>query len=295
VGIFSNLFGCAPKTAATTQPATTAAVGTAEAVTPSTAATSAAAATALPPICTSGALAGTLVIYDQLLKDGDAAKTKTHMDKFLPLVWPQATPSPVQGWDKFTAELQKYSSINTLIIIVHGNQGELSMYKDSSTQVPKDCSQVAGLFSKCAPEITGEIILDNCRTGANPKALVDLLDIFRAPKITSWNYFEILDFIDSVTPQNVGSITIPDIYLHAANANTPASIAAASSGSFSLLYQWFRDIEDSTLPTASSSTKDFMPASNATAMSLARADALNMTVIGSPIEITELVKLTVIQ
>jgi len=292
MGVFDQLFGCAPKTAATTEPATTAAAPSSAEVAPAAAATSSSTAQSIPPICTSGAPAGALAVYDKLLVDGDLAKTTDHINSYLPICWPQATPRPVQGWSGIVAELQSYSSIQTLVLVLHGQQGQMDIYKDSTTRQPKYCSEVAGLFAKCAPEVKGEIVLDNCRTGANPKELISLLDVFRAPKITAWNYYMVISVL-SVTPQNVSQITIPEMYLHSANTETPQSIAASSGGVFTLVYQWFRDVEDRTPPTASSSTKDFMPASGAVEENFTRTEALSMTVIGAPIETTELVKVTV--
>jgi hypothetical protein len=104
--------------------------------------------------------------------------------------------------------------------------------------------------------------------------------LFQAPAITGWNFYHTmnpinLDLTGNETADVITTLmNINDNYL--APGAPPPTGFAGQAGQFSTLYEWFRDILDSTPPGLNSDRKTFVPRADADTMELDAAAATGM-------------------
>ena len=276
----------------------TSAVDNSAAVTPVTAAQPGQEETAVQPAPGLGTrTAGTLLLYDAQISPGFSDA----MQMYAAFTLGGAASSGFYGLSDLVAQVKEYATIERLVLFTHGVDGMLGIVDPDAAQYQMLFEDVGGvmydpdevpltiyltleniatLFSGAAPRVTGSLELDGCNVALWPAQMEIFRALFQAPAITGWNFYHTMNPInlDLTGNETADVITtmmnINDIYL--APGAPPPTGFAGQAGQFTTLYEWFRDILDSTPPGLNSDRKSFVPRADADAMELEAAAAAGM-------------------
>ena len=241
--------------------------------------------------------ASTLLLYDAQISPGfnDA------MQMYATFSLGGAASSSFHGLSDLVAQLKEYATIERLVLFTHGVDGMLGIVDPDAAQYQMLFEDVGGvmydpdevpltiyltleniatLFSGAAPHVTGSLELDGCNVALWPAQMETFRALFQAPAITGWNFYHTMNPITlNLTGNETADVittmvNINDTYL-APGAPPPTGFAGLA-GQFTTLYEWFRDILDSTLPGLNPDRKSFVARVDADTMELEAAAAAAM-------------------
>jgi hypothetical protein len=275
----------------------TAAVENSEAVTPTTAAMPAEEAAPAPAPGLGTRTASTLLLYDAQISAGFSDAMRMYAAYNLG----GAASSGFSGLDDLVAQVKEYASIDRLVLFTHGVDGMLGiadeeaqlfqmLFEESGgVMVDGDADppvvyltleNIASLFSGVAPLVTGSLEIDGCNVANWPAQMETFRALFQAPVMTGWNFYHLVnpkqlnltgyETADTITTM----MNFSDIYL-ATGAPAPTGFAG-KAGQYSTLYEWFREIMDTSPPSLTADRKTFVPRTDADALELESPTAAGM-------------------
>ena len=130
-----------------------------------------------------------LLVYDANLV-ANAGHTEKLMARFRDYNFATGQIESFRGWAELVAKLQEYTSIEELMLYIHGAPGQFEIVEPDGTSRPRDITQMVPLFAGVAPKVTKEVILESCVVAHNPAQTVALKGLFDAPKISGWTHFQ---------------------------------------------------------------------------------------------------------
>ena len=196
--------------------------------------------------------AGRLLVYDQKLA-ATTANTAHLMNLYRDLLFPGATVVSFHGFAGLVSLLQEYATIDELMLHIHGSPGQFEVQDPDGVKRVEYMSAIAGMFNGVAPKVTTQVILESCVVAHNPHEMATLKGLFKAPMISGWTYFHVVqplvmtvgggDTVDTIG----GRLTdFPDMY-RVAGSPTAAEMVG-KPGQYDLLYEWFRESYNATRP-----------------------------------------------
>lgn len=159
----------------------------------------------------------------------------------------------VASFDDFVKQLQTYDQIDRLVIYTHSVEGALLINFNI-----KDLDAVEALFKGTAPAVTSQIDLEGCDVALRPQLMVPFGKVFKAPKVTAYNWFHIVQIVPLTKTKGATSDDVKkvlDIYDGFFVPNTPFDRIATqlNKGDVGVGVEWFRDtLDPGPLPTDTS-------------------------------------------
>lgn len=150
----------------------------------------------------------------------------------------------VNSWQEMAILLREYQSIDQLVLWFHGSPGALEIGSEN-----KNLNQVSSLFTGQKPKVK-EINFEACSVAEAPENLVPFARLFKASKVTAWNYFCISLLVELQIPKGVDVDFVENQlapYKGYLLSGTPAySELSKKPGKHFFLVEWFRKEDDNT-------------------------------------------------
>gem|GEM_PF-2647582 len=148
----------------------------------------------------------------------------------------------VNSWGELAEELQKYKTIQRLILCFHGGPGALKIGRQY-----EDLNEVKKYFDKKIPFVK-QINFESCNVGRDPVLIIPFANLFKASKITAWNHFTV-SIIQKVKVNKDINKTRTELELtmkrfkgyFAPGTPTIDELIKRPAGEYLLLVEWFRD------------------------------------------------------
>lgn len=239
-----------------------------------------------------------MLIYDINTNDKKEKILRERMELYARYFLGGATLESFNGFDDFVARLQAYKTIGELFMYIHGAAGQLivtAIKGGTAVTENKELKQIAGMFQGVAPQVTHHVNFESCVVADNPSQLIQFKSLFQTPRITGWNYFHILAMWSMNLPRPFSvaeiqdALEYPDDYLMPGMPH-PTTFAG-QTGTFSFLYEWFRQDFDNTPPGLNPDRRVFVPRGKATTIALFSAQASCMEHLKNPEEVKDLATL----
>lgn len=156
-----------------------------------------------------------------------------------------ATVKGVNSWAELTAALANYSTIETLIVFVHSDGGQMIFAGDNPT-----ADDIAERFAKSAVKVSKAIRFEGCNIMCDPATTAQMVARIAEPGavVSGYTYYSIIMDVNinvpTGTPPEAVQKTL-DSYAGYWFPGTPkAAEIAASEGDTRLWVRYFRDVFD---------------------------------------------------
>jgi len=192
----------------------------------------------------------TLMIVDGTDVQQDVTRRDDIFSQFAKYTLERAQLVRVNSWEEFLNTLQKYESIDRLVIYSHSVPGTIGIAGEF-----KNLSTLAQEYKgKRLPRITGQIDFEGCDVGERSEEIVPFLRLFNAPLATAWNWFHVeapLSITVTADDNEESVRSRLDRYKDLLLPNSPKpSVLAKKPGNYVLQTEWFReDINSEKLPS----------------------------------------------